>query len=194
MKAAFPTMPPLDNMPPHAPTHAPAPAPVHAVSTDLAELDALGLGDLPDDADTQHGIDTGITRELEGHGPVIGGVRVRPITLSLSLLLREVSNEIMGGKKVGEMDNPLLAAAQFLYLADVSNSLPRSSDMIYNRPDDFRDAVIAWGERVTDISSLVSDVIDYINDSTSTRVTAELPRALRGKGDEEKNGSCRHGQ
>jgi hypothetical protein len=95
------------------------------------------------------------------------------------MLLHEVGNEIMLGKRVGEMTNPLLAAGEFLFACNAEASLDEMTDLVFNRRDEFKKSVITFCAFIKPSDSLILDVIAYINDATSTRVNAELPASLK---------------
>jgi hypothetical protein len=124
-------------------------------------------------------LDHSITRELMGKGPVVCGVELRPLSLAMVMLLHEVGNEIMIGKRVGEMTNPLLAAGEFLFACNSESSLDEMTDLVFNRRDEFKKSVIAFCDSLRPSDSLILDVIAYINDATSTRVNAELPASIK---------------
>jgi hypothetical protein len=133
-----------------------------------------------DDSDEQKKLDHSLTRDFMGKGPVVGGVELRPLSLAMVMLLHEVGNEIMIGKRVGDMANPLLAAGEFLFACNVQTSLDEMTDLVFNRRAEFKRSVIQFCDSIQPSDSLILDVISYINDATSTRVNAELPAPFKG--------------
>lgn len=162
----------------------PVPATITDDDTDL-------LSD-EDREETQLKIDQSITRELEGVGHEIGGVRLRPLSMSAVMRLHEVGNEIMAGKKVMEMSNPVYAAAEFLFSLALENDIDLLVEAAFGPRNEWRKLVAEWAETVAPSDTLVSDVIDFINNTTSTRVKARLPKAMKGS-TSEGNGSLHHG-
>ena len=153
-------------------------APLKTVERDLIDEFLDGEGD--EASDEQKALDHSITKDLMGKGPVVGGIKMRPLSLAMVMLLHEVGNEIMIGKRVGEMANPLLAAGEFLFVCNSASSLDDVTDLVFNHRTDFKKKVISFCQTVTPSDSLILDVIAYINDATSTRVNAELPQHMQG--------------
>jgi hypothetical protein len=134
-----------------------------------------------DDAD-QVKLDHAITKDLMGRGPIINGVEMRPLSLAMVMLLHEIGNEIMTGKSVGQMTNPLMAAGEFLFACNAQVSLDEITDLVFNRRAEFKKKVIEFCDAVPPTDSLILEVIAYINDATSTRVNAELPSHMKSSG------------
>lgn len=132
-----------------------------------------------ENADEQSTLDHSITRDLMGKGPVVCGVELRPLSLAMVMLLHEVGNEIMLGKRVGDMANPLLAAGEFLFACNAKSSLDEVTDLVFNRREEFKKSVIEFCNSLRPSDTLILDVIAYINDATSTRVNAELPDSIK---------------
>jgi hypothetical protein len=138
------------------------------------------LDDDGSSSEEQKQLDHSITRDMMGKGPIVGGVELRPLSLAMVMLLHEVGNEIMIGKRVGDMTNPLLAAGEFLFACNAEASLDEMTDLVFNRRSEFKRSVIQFCDSIQPSDSLILDVIGYINDATSTRVTAELPQSFKG--------------
>ena len=134
-----------------------------------------------EDAD-QVKLDHAITKDLMGRGPIINGVEMRPLSLAMVMLLHEIGNEIMLGKSVGQMTNPLMAAGEFLFACNAQVSLDEITDLVFNRRAEFKKKVIEFCDAVPPTDSLILEVIGYINDATSTRVNAELPSHMKSSG------------
>lgn len=154
--------------------------------------------DMLSDADTnaiQEKIDSSILRELEGFPYQLAGIDLRPLSMSAVMRLHQVGNEIMQGKQVKDMTNPLFSAAEFLYMLAVENPLDEVTKAAFGDKDTWRLKVVEWAETLTPHDNLVGDVIDFINDTSSTRVKGRLPRQLTPtKGEApEGNGSLHHG-
>jgi hypothetical protein len=141
----------------------------------------LASGATVDDAE-QSSLDHSITKDLMGRGPIINGVEMRPLSLAMVMLLHEIGNEIMIGKSVGQMTNPLMAAGEFLFACNAQVSLDEITDLVFNRRAEFKKKVIEFCDAVPPTDSLILDVIAYINDATSTRVNAELPSHMQSSG------------
>lgn len=142
----------------------------------LTELEKTG-----DSCSEQERIDQSITPALEGFPIVLHGVILRPFTLSAVMLLHSLQNEIMQGKKVREMANPIHAALQFLYVMDSRLPLLDVSRWVQMDEQEREDALLAYGETLSPSDNLVVEIIEYINDQTATRVNAKLPANLSGE-------------
>lgn len=145
-------------------------------------LDRLMNADSPEQDGEQSKLDHAITKDLMGRGPIINGVEMRPLSLAMVMLLHEVGNEIMIGKSVGQMTNPLMAAGEFLFACNAQVSLDEITDLVFNRRAEFKKKVIEFCDAVPPTDSLILEVIGYINDATSTRVNAELPSHMKSSG------------
>lgn len=134
-------------------------------------------------AEAQDTIDRSLTREFEGLGPRIAGVSLRPLSMSAIMKLYEVENEIMAGKKVSEMTNSLYSAMEFLFMLDESNEPKEVARLSFGPRMSWKIAVSVWGEDVEMSDSVVSEVIDFINESTASRVNATLPESMKTDSD-----------
>lgn len=156
--------------------------------------DADFLKGIDDDADVQRNIDRSISRELEGIAASICGITLRPLSMSEIMRLHEVNNEIMSGKKVGDMHNPAFSAVEFLYMMDADNDPDELARQAFGDPGEWKVHVSRWAVKVEPSDSMVTAVIDFINDATSTRVKSRLPKALQGGKNTEGNDSRRRGR
>lgn len=150
-----------------------------ASSLVIVSPDKKGDTDIDIDAHEQDLLDKSVTRDFEGIGPEIAGIRLRTLSLSRTMRLHEVKNEIMAGKKVKDMSNPIYAAMEFLYIMDLSNDPKKIVKQVFGDRDEWREAVNEWGEEIPACDTVVSEVIEFINDSTSTRVKAKPPESLK---------------
>jgi hypothetical protein len=143
----------------------------------LAELDGMG-----DEADEQERIDQSVTPALELVPVRLHGLTLRPFTLSAVMLLHGLQNEIITGRKIRDMANPIRSAMQFLYVMDDRRSLAEVSRWVNGEEEAREAALLAYGETLAPSDSLVVEIIEYINDQTSTRVNAKVPKAMAGEG------------
>ena len=157
-----------------------APDPVDAL-IDQLEGEAKG--------NSQQAIDNSITRELEGRGCSIVGVPLRPLSLSAVMLLHALQNEIMAGVAVRDMDNPILASLQWLYVMDSRNDLTDVGDVVFGPEERRLPEIIRYGEVIPASAgqAVAAEIISFVNDQASTRVKAEAPKEF-GKSSSPKNG------
>ena len=134
-------------------------------------------------AEAQDTIDRSLTRDFEGIGPRIAGVSLRPLSMSAIMKLYEVENEIMAGKKVSDMTNSLYSAMEFLFMLDEAGDAKEIARLAFGPRLNWKVAVSVWGEDVEMSDTVVSEVIDFINESTASRVNASLPESLKSDSD-----------
>jgi hypothetical protein len=168
------------------------PSPTPSIGAKDFDMDRL-LGEDSCDDDLQMKVDHSITRELEGVGYEIGGVQLRPLSMSAVMRLHQVGNEIMSGKQVKDMANPLYACAEFLYSLALENDHKDVIAAAFGPAEEWRMLVSEWAETVAASETLISEIIGFVNDATSTRVKARLPKAMKG-GSSEGNGFPRLGR
>lgn len=148
----------------------------------LVDDDAESLN-LVSGAQAQEVVDRSLTRDLDGFGPEIANVELRPLSMSAIMKLYEVQNEIMAGKKVSEMTNPLYSAMEFLYTLSLTNDSKEVARLAFGPRLNWKIAVSVWGEDVEMSDTIVSEVIDFINSSTASRVNPSLPDHLKESAD-----------
>ena len=157
-----------------------APPTMPATTAGGIDDEDLDMLDADATAHTQEIIDHALTREFEGVCRVIAGVKLRPLSMSAVMRLHQVNNEILLGKMVKDMDNSVYAAAEFLYSLALENPLEEVVAAAFGDPIAWRIKVSTWAETVVPDENTVNEVIDFVNDSSSTRVKARLPQALAG--------------
>ncbi len=131
------------------------------------------------DLQDQDLLDKSVSRDLEGVGSYIAGIPIRTLSLSRTMRLHEVKNEIMAGLKVSSMKNPIFSAMEFLYIMDARNDPKEIAKQVFGDSAAWRESVSLWGEEIPMSETIITDVIEFINDSTSTRVKARPPESLK---------------
>jgi hypothetical protein len=128
---------------------------------------------IPPRDELQELMDSSVHSSLLGVGALVGGRRLRPITMATITHLKELNSPLINGIALDEIQNILLECCIFVCIQSVP--LEEATDLVYGDRKALVKAALAFADNVPahETKSVIDATVGSLKDAVSTQVKAK---------------------